>query len=50
MGLPKEKAECLAGKIADAIDSGDLTEEEAMSDIFGYFSDCDIDMSEITGN
>jgi hypothetical protein len=50
MGLPQEKAECLAGKIADAIDSGDLTEEEAMSDIFGYFSDCDIDMSEITGN
>lgn len=50
MGLPKEKAECLAGKIADAIESGDLSEEQAMSDIFGYLSDCDIDMSELSGN
>jgi len=49
MGLPKEKAECLAGKIADAVSSGDLSEDEAMSEIFSYLEDCDIDMSEISG-
>lgn len=50
LGLPPAKAACLAGKIADAISSGDLTQDEAMSDVFSYLSDCDIDMSEITGN
>jgi hypothetical protein len=49
LGLPAEKAKCLADKIADAVGSGDLTEEQAMQDIFGYLSDCDIDMSELTG-
>lgn len=50
MGIPRDKAECLAGKIADAVQSGDLSEQESMSEIFSYFSDCDIDMSEISGN
>lgn len=36
--------------MADAISSGDLTGEEAMSDVFSYLSDCDIELSEITGN
>lgn len=49
-GISEEKAECLAGKIADAMDSGELGEEEMMSDIFSYFEDCDISMSEISGN
>jgi len=49
-GISQEKAECLAGKIADAMESGELSEEEMMNDIFGYFSDCDISMSEISGN
>lgn len=49
MGLPKEKAECLAGKIADAVSSGELNEEQAMSEIFSFLEDCDIDMSELTG-
>ncbi|MGV3757944.1 MAG: DUF2510 domain-containing protein [Actinomycetota bacterium] len=48
-GISQEKAECLAGKIADAMDSGQLDEEEMMGDIFEYFSDCDISMSEISG-
>lgn len=47
LGLSREKAECLAGKISEAVESGDLNEEEAMSEIFEYLSDCDIDMSEI---
>jgi hypothetical protein len=49
MGLTSDQAECLAGKISDAMSSGDLTEEEAMSDIFGFLEDCDIDPSDITG-
>lgn len=49
-GISREKAECLAGKIADAMESGELGEEEMMNDIFGYFSDCDISMSEISGS
>jgi hypothetical protein len=50
LGLDRDKAECLAGKITDAVNSGDLDEEQAMSEIFNYLSDCDIDMSEISGN
>lgn len=50
MGLPRVKARCLAGKIRDAIRSGDLSQEQAMSDIFGYFAACNIDMSELKGN
>lgn len=48
-GISQDKAECLAGKIADAMDSGELGEEEMMSDIFEYFEECDISMSEISG-
>lgn len=50
LGLPADKAACLAGKMADAVSSGDLTQDEAMSDVFSYLSDCDIELSEITGN
>lgn len=50
LGLPPDEAACLAGKIADAISSGDLTQDEAMSDVFSYLSDCGIELSEITGN
>jgi hypothetical protein len=49
MGLSQDQAECLAGKIGDAVQSGDLDEEQAMSDVFGYLADCDIDLSDITG-
>ncbi len=49
LGLSREKAECLADKISGAVQSGELDQEEAMSEIFGYLSDCDIDMSEIGG-
>jgi hypothetical protein len=50
LGLSKDQAECLAGKITTAVESGDLTEEQAMSEIFSYLSDCNIDMSDIGGN
>ncbi len=50
MGLPGAKARCLAGKIRAAIRSGALSQEQAMTDIFGYFAACKIDMSEFKGN
>lgn len=49
LGLSPSQARCLAGKIADAIDAGKLSEDEAMSDIFSYLSDCDISLDEING-
>lgn len=50
MGLPAAKAECLAGKVADAIASGDRPRDEAMSNVLGYFAACHITMDEISGN
>ena len=46
-GISEEKAECLAERITEAIEDGELNEEEAMSEIFDYLSDCDISMEEI---
>jgi hypothetical protein len=50
LGLSKDQAECLASKISSAVESGDLSEDQAMSEIFSYLSDCNIDMNDITGN
>ena len=47
MGLDRDKAECLAGKLADAIEDGALSEEQAMSDVFSFLEECDISMDEI---
>ena len=47
LGLDRDKAECLAGRLADAIESGDLSEEEAMTDVFSFLEECDISMEEI---
>lgn len=48
LGLERSKAECLAGQLAEAISSGDLSEQEAMSDVFSFLEDCDISMEEIS--
>ena len=50
MGLTGDQAECLANKIFDALESGDISEEEAFSEFMDFFSDCDIDPSDISGN
>lgn len=50
LGLSREKAECLAGKLVSAIEDGMLDQDEAMSEVFDYLSDCDISMEEIGGN
>jgi len=49
-GLDREKAECLAGKMSEAIENGDLSEEQAMTEVFDFLSDCDISMEELGGN
>ena len=49
MGIARDKAECLADKIADAVEDGSLEAEDAMADFFAFFSACDINPSEITG-
>ena len=50
LGLSAEQAECLAGKLAAAVSSGDLSESEAFSEIFEFLSACDIDPREISGS
>lgn len=50
LGLRPDQAECLAGKLKDAIESGELNEEQVTSEFFDYLSDCDISMEEISGN
>jgi hypothetical protein len=48
--LTDEQAECLAGKIADAIEDGSLNEEQAATEVFDYLSDCDISLEDIGAN
>jgi hypothetical protein len=49
LGLSAEQAECLAGKLAAAVSSGDLDESEAFSEVFEFLSECDIDPSDLNG-
>jgi hypothetical protein len=48
--LSREKAECLADKLADAIEDGTIDQEQVMTDFFDYLEDCDISMEEIGAN
>lgn len=50
LGLSPEKADCLAGRMFDVIESGAIDEEDAMSDFMAYLSDCDISLSELSPN
>ncbi|MET0728702.1 MAG: DUF2510 domain-containing protein [Acidimicrobiales bacterium] len=50
MGIERDKAECLTDKIVEGIESGELDEEQAMTEFFSFFADCDIDPSELSGN
>ena len=50
LGLSREQAECLAGTLAEDIESGELDEAEAMSAFMEYLSDCDISLEEIGGS
>lgn len=48
--LSRDKAECLAGRLATAIEDGTLDEEQAMTEFFDFLTDCDISMEEIGAN
>ncbi len=50
LGLSRDKAECLAGRLSEVIESGEIDESEAVSEIFSYLADCDISASEIGAN
>jgi hypothetical protein len=47
MGLREDQAECLTDRILEAMESGELDEEQAMSEIFDYLEECDIDLEDL---
>jgi len=49
-GLTDEQAECLSGKLKDAMHDGTLTEDQVPTAFFGYLADCDISLDDITGD
>ena len=50
MGLDEDQAECLTDHIIDAIDSGDISEEQALADYLSFLEDCDISMEDLSAN
>ncbi len=50
LGLRRDQAQCLAARIREAVGSGTLSQQQVMSDVFGYLADCGIDLSEVGGN
>lgn len=50
LGLPREKAECLAARLGEEIESGSLDESEAFGNVMSFLADCDISMEEIGAN
>ena len=49
LGLDRDKAECLADKIGEAIREGLLDQEDAFTEVFDYLEECDISMEELSG-
>jgi hypothetical protein len=45
--LSEDKAKCLAERITEAFEDEGFDPEQAMGDVFGYLSDCDISMEEL---
>lgn len=50
LGLSRDKAECLAKKLTEAIEDGSLDQEQVTTDFLDYLSDCDISLEEIGAN
>jgi hypothetical protein len=48
LGLSDEQAACLAGRISELVEDGEFSEEQAMTDVFEFLSDCDISMDDLT--
>jgi hypothetical protein len=49
LGLSEEKSDCLADTMADAIESGELDENQSFDAFFQYLETCDISVSELGG-
>jgi hypothetical protein len=49
LGLSKEKATCLAGVMAEAVQSGKLSEQDSFNEFFQYLDGCNISISELGG-
>jgi hypothetical protein len=49
LGLSDEKANCLANTMADAIERGELDENQSFESFFQYLTACDISVSELGG-
>jgi hypothetical protein len=50
LGLEPEQAECLAGKFREAIEQGTLQEDDAMTGVVEFLSDCDISLEDFSAN
>ena len=50
LGLPRDKAECLADAMGEAVGKGQLDQQDAFGDFFDYLDSCDIALDEITGS
>jgi hypothetical protein len=50
MGLTEDQAECLTDHIIDAIDSGDIDEDQALEGYLSFLEDCDISLEDIGAN
>lgn len=48
LGLTREKADCLADAMGEAVSKGELDEQDAFGDFFEYLERCDISFSELT--
>jgi len=48
-GISQEQAECLAERVSEAMEEGEVNEADPLSTIFDYLSDCDISLEDITG-
>jgi hypothetical protein len=48
--LDRDKAECLAEQMGGLVESGEIAQNEALTEVFDYLSDCDISIGEISGN
>ncbi len=49
LGLDRDKAECLAGELREAIEGGELEEDEAFAGFMDYLDKCDISLEELGG-
>lgn len=50
LGVSRDEAECLAGKLREGIEEGSLTQDSAITAYFDFFEDCDINPDEIGAN